>query len=270
VEFAEGEARRVAQLAASGGASAQAVERAQMERRTAREELTSLEFGARVADHQVQIARAALGRLSARATAEEAEQMDVSSPVDGIVLRVAQESEGVVQVGAPLMELGDPAALEIVVDVLTSDAVRIERGAHVEIDRWGGELLQGHVRLIEPSAFTRTSALGVEEQRVNVLVDLDSPREEWISLGDGYRVEARVVVWEAEDVVIVPASAVFRRGEGSAVFVIEGDHARLTPIEVGHGNGLDTEVVSGLDEGATVIVHPGDTVDDGVLVAPRR
>lgn len=270
VEFAEGEARRVAQLAASGGASAQAVERAQMEQRTAREELTSLEFGARVADHQVQIARAALGRLSTRATAEEAEQMDVSSPVDGIVLRVAQESEGVVQVGAPLMELGDPAALEIVVDVLTSDAVRIERGAHVEIDRWGGALLRGHVRLVEPSAFTRTSALGVEEQRVNVLVDLDSPREEWISLGDGYRVEARIVVWEAEDVVIVPASAVFRRGEGSAVFVIEGDHARLTPIEVGHGNGLDIEVVSGLDEGATVIVHPGDTVDDGVLVAPRR
>ena len=194
----------------------------ELEVRSRQEELASAEFGVRVAAHELEVARAALGRYGPHAEGA-GEQLDVTSPIAGMVLRVLRESGGVVQAGTPLMEVGDPARLEIATDVLTSDAVDIEAGDHVVIERWGGgEDLRGHVRLIEPSAFTRTSALGVEEQRVNVVIDLDSPREEWHRLGDGYRVETRIVIWEEPDVLVVPASAVFRHGEGWAVYRVRG------------------------------------------------
>ncbi len=266
-DFAQHEADRTAGLGAHGSATGQEVERAQMEARTQREEVTSLEFGVRVADYEVQVARATLGRLSGGAADDE--QLEVTAPVDGRVLRVIQQSAGPVAAGADLIEIGDPAALEIVVDVLTSDAVRIPGDAHVSIDRWGGDPLAGHVRLVEPAAFTRVSSLGVEEQRVNVIVDLDDPHAHWSALGDGYRVEAHIVVVEVADALHVPASAVFRQGEGWAVYETRGGHAHLAPIEAGERNGVSVEVRSGLEPGATVIVHPSEHVADGSLVTPR-
>jgi HlyD family secretion protein len=183
---------------------------------------------------------------------------------------VIQESEGVVQAGSPLLELGDASALEIVVDVLTSDAVHIAPGAQALIERWGGETtLRGRVRVVEPSAFTRMSALGVEEQRVNVVIDLDEDYEVWRSLGDGYRVEARIIVWRGEDVLRVPASAVFRDGDGWALYTIRDGKAALTSVEVGHRNGLEVEITAGLDSGTEVILHPSDQITDAVEVEVR-
>lgn len=266
-EFAAHEAERTASLGARGSATGQEVERAHMEAQTQRDEVTSLEFAVRVADYEVQVARATLGRLSGAQGDDD--QVDVTAPVDGRILRVIQESAGPVAAGADLLEIGDPAALEIVVDVLTSDAVRIPEDAHVAIDRWGGDALTGHVRLVEPAAFTRVSSLGVEEQRVNVVVDLDDAHARWSSLGDGYRVEAHIVVVEVADTLLVPASAVFRHDGGWAVFTVAEGHAHLAPIEAGERNGVSVEVRSGIDAGATVIVHPSEHVTDGSMVAPR-
>jgi HlyD family secretion protein len=194
----------------------------------------------------------------------------VLSPVSGRVLRVQQKSAGVVQASTPLVEVGDPAALEVVVDLLTTDAVRVTPGTAVVIRGWGGDQpIQGRVRRVEPSAFTRPSALGVDEQRVNVIVALTDPPALWAALGDGYRVEARIVLWQAERVLRVPQGAVFRRGDGWAVFRVEGDTAKLCAVTIGHRGEKETEVISGLADGATVLVHPGDRVKDGVRVEAR-
>lgn len=270
VDFAESEAERTRRLVAQGGLPSQQLDRAEMELRTQREALTSQQFAARVASHEIQLARAALGRFDPRVARGEQEQLEVTAPVDGVVLRVVQESAGVVQAGAPLIEIGNPSALEIAVDVLTSDAVRIPVGARATLERWGGEeTLEGRVRRIEPSAFTRVSALGVEEQRVNAIIDLDTPRERWESLGDGFRVEARIVVSESEDVLIVPSTAVFRHGEGWAVLAVREGRAERVAIDPGARNGVEVEVREGLEEGEEVIVHPSDRVTDGVAVQRR-
>lgn len=265
-EQADADRDRQARLSKSGGVAAASAERATFEARARAEELTSARFGVRVADYEVRMAQAALGRHGETGD----DQMEVPAPIDGRVLRVLQESEGVVQAGTPLVEVGDPAALEIVVDVLTSDAVRIATGAPVRIERWGGDaVLEGRVRRIEPSAFTKTSALGVEEQRVNVVIAIESPREEWEPLGDGYRVEARIRVWRDEDVLQVPTSALFRSDEGWAVFVIEGGVAKRRSVEVGRQTGVEAAIESGLESGERVIVHPSDQITDGVSVEPR-
>src|SRR5690606_33165446 len=182
----------------------------------------------------LQMARAALGHLGRKAA--DSEQLVVPSPVTGRVLEVLNKSEGVVQPGTALLELGDPNALELVVDVLTSDAVKIKPNAKVSVDRWGGPPVEGRVRLVEPSAFTRLSALGVEEQRVNVVIDLVAPRESYKTLGDGYRIEAHIIVWERDDATKVPASSVFRQDDGWAVYRVEGNVARLTPVVIGERN----------------------------------
>jgi HlyD family secretion protein len=233
------------------------------------EELTSAEFGLRVADSELRLARAALLRLeTTRGGAPE--RFEVRAPVEGEVLRVLQESEGVVQPGAPLLEVGDSRALEIVVDVLTSDAVDIVPGAPVRITRWGGDsALRAHVHRVEPSAFTRISALGVEEQRVNVLIDLDEPRERWAALGDGFRVEASIEVWRAADALQVPAGAVFRHDSGWAVFRVSGGRAALTPVTIGRRSGTAAQVLEGLEPEDTVVVYPGDNVVDGIRVEGR-
>ena len=265
--FADTQVGRQRQLMARGTVAQVALDRAELEHRSRREEVTSAEFGVRVAAHQLEMARAALGRFDDGANAGE--QMEVTSPIEGQVLRLLHESAGVVQAGTPLVELGDPSHLEIAVDVLTSDAVQITPGQRVIVERWGGDSLEGHVRLIEPSAFTRTSALGVEEQRINVVIDLDSPRDEWRRLGDGYRVETQIVIWEADDALKVPANAVFRHEGGWAVYAIVDGVARLTSVETGRRNGLEVEVIGGLEEGARLVAHPSDQVSDGVPVEGR-
>ncbi|MBX3127638.1 MAG: efflux RND transporter periplasmic adaptor subunit [Polyangiaceae bacterium] len=267
-EFAKKEAERTRQLASQGAVGTSELDRAQLEERARAAELTSTEFAAKVADYEVSMARAALGALSTKRSDTE-ESMLVPSPLAGKVLKVLHESEGVVQAGTPLLELGDPAALELVVDVLTSDAVRISPGARASIERWGGPPLSARVRMIEPSAFTRLSALGVEEQRVNAVLDLDEPYEKWAPLMDGYRVEARIVIWQSSDVLRLPASALFRSEGKWAVFAIEDERAVLRSVEIGQNNGSEVELTGGLEPGARVVLHPSDRVKDGVQVTRR-
>ncbi len=267
-DFAKQESGRAMAVVQQGGLARSDADRAVSTFRSAQEELRSAEFGARVAEHELKLAQTTLMQLSGRA--EDGEQLDIISPVDGQVLKVFQESEGVVQGGTPILEVGDPSGLEIVVDVLSQDATRVTKGSHAVIERWGGKNpLNGRVRIVEPSAFTKISALGVEEQRVNVIIELDEDRERWESLGDGYRVEARISVWEGDDVLRVPASAVFRSDEAWATFVVEEGSAVLTKVDIGESNGLQTEVRSGLEEDDVVIAYPSDSVRDGVSVRAR-
>lgn len=229
------------------------------------------ESAVEVAGFELEAALAAL-RYSATGEGDEpAETVPVRSPVEGRVLKLIQESAGVVAAGQPLLEVGDPRLLEVEVEVLSRDAVRIEPGGRVLFERWGGgDVLEGVVRTVEPTGFTKISALGVEEQRVLVIADIRSRGEDWQRLGDGYRVEARFIVWEREDALTVPASALFRRDDGWAAFVVEDGRARLRPVRLGPGSGLLTEVVEGLSAGDAVIVHPDDAVEDGVRVGPFR
>jgi HlyD family secretion protein len=267
-ELAEQELARVRRLAAGNAVTAQAVDQAAFEARMRAEELTSAQFAGKVAQEEVRRAKVALGREGGRAGRDR--HIDVVAPVSGRVLRLHQKSAAVVQAGAPLLEIGDPAALEVVVDLLTTDAVHVQPGTPVAIGGWGGAAtLAGKVRRVEPSAFTRPSALGVDEQRVNVVVALVEPHERWAALGDGYRVEARLELWRGEDVLQVPQGAVFRRGDGWAVFSVERGAAHLRPVTIGHRGESGVEILSGLDVGAAVAVHPGDRVKEGARVEPR-
>ncbi len=221
--------------------------------------------------------RARAGLAAARAVLSAAEgrvrdagRVPVTAPVDGRVLTIERESAGPVAAGTPLLAIGDPQALEVAVDVLSTDAVSIAPGMRVWLDRWGGpELLEARVRRIEPAAFTKVSALGVEEQRVWVILDIVSPLEQWQNLGDGYRVEASFVLWEAADVLQVPGSAVFREQGQWVVFVVEGDIARKRQVEIGRRGGLNVQILKGLAEGEQVITHPDDAIADGVAVVLR-
>ena len=190
------------------------------------------------------------------------------APADGCVLRVPERSERVVVVGTPIVEVGDPTALELVVDVLSSDASRIRPGATATIDSWGdGESLTGRVRRVEPAAFTRVSALGVEEQRVNVVIDLPHLPP---GLSDGYRVETRISVWEGTNVTIVPISALFRQDQDWAVFLVRGDRAELTRVEIGEQNATGAQVLDGLRAGDDVVVFPSDQLKSGRRVTRAR
>jgi HlyD family secretion protein len=268
-------ARRAERLFDAGTLSAEAREEADLALTSAEREHEAALYAAEAADHEVEAARAALIAAASGASADLADPdprvcapspcVEVRAPVAGRVLRVHEESERIVAAGTPLLDLGDPDALEIVVDVLSTDAVRIETGAAMLVEEWGGARpLRAAVQRIEPSAFTKVSALGVEEQRVNVIGRLLEPAP---GLGDGYRVEARIVVWEAADVLRVPASALFRAGEDWAVFVVEDGVARRRPIEVGERSRTAAEVRSGLGEGDGVVLHPSDRLADGARVA---
>ena len=259
--YAQRDADRQRGLLTEGATAPQMVEQAELAERMRRQELSSAEYAGRIAGSELRLARAALARLGTGS----AEQFRIHSPVGGRVLRVMQESESAVQPGAALLEIGDPQSLEVVVDVLTTDAVEIQPGAPVRIEHWGGDsALAAHVHRVEPSAFTKLSALGVEEQRVNVVIDLDEPPARWAAVGDGYRVEAGIVVWVGRDRVLVPGGAVFRQGEGWATYVVDGGRARIRPVSLGRRNGAEVEVAEGLRPGERVVVYPTDRVRDGV------
>jgi HlyD family secretion protein len=228
------------------------------------------DYRVQVASHDVVVARAALTEASAPAGAGSPATLAVTAPVAGRVLAVPHESEGVVQPGQPLVEIGNPASLEVLVEVLSTAAVKIRPGARVLLDRWGGPgTLQGRVRVVEPAGFTKVSALGVEEQRVRVLVDIVSPAGDWNSLGDGYRVEAAFVLWEGDDLLLAPTSALFRKGEGWALYAEEHGRARLREVEVGQRTGLQTQIVGGLKAGDRVIAHPDEKIEEGTRVKAR-
>lgn len=273
LDFARSELARTRQLVERGASTTRALDQAQLEVRTHEARVATAEAAVRMRRFELDSARAALiepgddGRiegLAARCC------LPIRSPVSGQVLRVIRESEAIVQAGEPLIELGNPQDLEIVVDLPSSEAVRVEAGAAVAIEGWGGPgLLTGSVRRIEPSGFTKISALGIEEQRVNVVIDLGDPPERWQRLGHGYRVIARITVHEAEDVLLVPSGALFREAGSWAVFVREDARARLRHVEIGESDGRLAEIVGGLDVGDEVVLHPGERVDDGVRIAPR-
>jgi HlyD family secretion protein len=270
---AERDSGRAERLRDAGAKSDEALEIARLKRTEAMQELEAARFAADAATHEIEAVEAVLiatrsPKLRTPSAAGPcrggAPCIDVRSPVAGEVLRVHEESERIVSAGTPLLEVGDPRDIEVVVDVLSADAVRIRPGAPVAIEDWGGEEpLRARVRRVEPSGFTKVSALGVEEQRVNVVADFeDGPG----ALGDGYRVEARVVVWEAADVLRVPGSALFRRAGKWHVFALERGAARLREVEVGHRGSFETELLAGLEPGERVILHPSDRVQDGVRV----
>jgi HlyD family secretion protein len=271
LDFARAELERMRALARSHTVSANDLDAAERSAKTAVAALAEAEAERKVRESEYQVARARL--LSPAATRRRSENCDcvtVYSPVSGAVLRVVTESEGVVQAGAPLLEVGSPEQLEVVVDLLSADAVRVEAGQRVIIEAWGGEQpLSGRVRRVEPFGFTKVSALGIEEQRVNVVIDITEPRERWLRLGHGYRVEPRIVLWEADDVLRVPLSALFRQGERWAVFVAQDGRARLREVEIGQGNGLDAELRDGLAAGERVVLHPGDRVSEGARLVER-
>jgi len=218
----------------------------------------------------VERAQSILGHSAAEGAADRSRVVAVRAPVEGRVLKVHHESEGVVNAGEPVIDLGDPRNLEVKAEVLSADAVSIRPGSTVFFERWGGDAsLTGTVTTVEPEAFTKVSSLGVEEQRVLVIADITSLPEEWKRLGDGYRVEASFVIWEGKDVLQVPASSLFRKGEGWAVFVVESSRARTRSVKVGHRNGLIAEITGGLSEQDMVITQPDDTVRDGVRIRLR-
>ncbi|MDV3238581.1 MAG: efflux RND transporter periplasmic adaptor subunit [Gammaproteobacteria bacterium] len=270
-QIAQKDYERRKALFKDGRISREEHDRAEAAARRAEATRRSSAFAVEVARHELEAARTALEYSAAQSAGAAApERVAVQSPVAGRVLRVLRESEGVVASGQPLIEIGDPAALEVEIEVLSADAVRIRPGMRVEFSRWGGDgILEGRVRVIEPTGFTKVSALGVEEQRVLVIADITSPPEQWSRLGDGYRVEASFILWEGDDVLQIPASALFRHGDGWAVFTLDAGRAHLAPVTVGHSNGFAAQIVDGMTEGAPVIVHPSDAIADGVRVAPR-
>ncbi|MDE1935713.1 efflux RND transporter periplasmic adaptor subunit [Bradyrhizobium sp.] len=263
---------RTRTLADRGAATAQALEHAELAVRLADRDLRAAEFLDRAAEHELSQMRALLARYSGDTNADQAaESWNVAAPVSGVVLRVAQESETIVQPGTPLLDVGDPRDLEIVVDVLSTDAVEIRPGAEVTIVHWGGPAaLSGRVRRVEPAAFTKVSTLGVEEQRVNVLIDIVSPAGQWASLGDAYQVDAQIVVFTLDDAIIIPAGALFRRGDQWKVFVVKDGRAQIRDVQLIRRSGRFAAIASGLKQDDVVIVYPGDRVASGVRVGVRK
>lgn len=269
-QLAQQERARAESLRQSNFLSAQALDTAKSAEARAQAVRQAADHAVRVSRFELDMARAAVANATRLQVGGSAEQFQVRAPVAARVLKLLHESEGAVATGQPLLEIGNPETLEVEVDVLSTHAVKIAPGSKVILDRWGGEQpVQGTVRVVEPSGFTKISALGVEEQRVRIIVDITSPREAWQRLGDGYRVEARFVLWQGEDVLQLPTSALFRHGAGWAVFAVKGGRAHMTPVETGQRAGLATEVLSGLEAGARVVSHPDDTLSDGARVKPR-
>lgn len=258
---------RERQLSDAGLATRQALEMREAAVATAEEAVNAARFAAASAAADVARAETRLRPASAEISGGVVE---VRAPVDGVVLRRFLDSEGVVAPGARLVEIGDPSHVEVVADLLSTDAVKVRPGMRVQLEQWGGDgVLGARVERVEPSGFTKVSALGVDEQRVNVILDVDDDARVWNAMGDGFRVEVRIAIWEAADVLKVPASALVRDGEGWAVFRVVDGRARRTPVQVGHRTPREVEVSGGLDAGVTVVLHPPDTLEDGGRVRAR-
>lgn len=270
-ELARNEYERIRQVANQGLLSQGALDAARADWRSTQARLRSAEFNVEVARGELEASRAALEYSAAEPDGSgEHVSVAVNAPVDGRVLKVIHESEGVVAQGQPLLEIGDPRALEIEVELLSADAVRIHHGMQVRFLRWGGaQPLEGVVQRVEPTGFTKVSALGVEEQRVLVICNISSDYEVWQNLGDGYRVEAEFILHQESDALQIPASALFRDGGGWAVFKVSGGRVQRTPVELGVRSGLAAQVLGGLAKGDSVVIYPGDNVTDGVRVRPR-
>jgi HlyD family secretion protein len=256
--------RRVRSLSEAGAAAEDDAESAETAVRTSEEALRAAEFNVARAKHDLEMANARLAPSAAGART-----VDVVAPVSGVILKRLRESETVVPVGDPIVEIGNPESLQIVTDLLSTDAVRVSPGDAVIIDAWGGGApLDGRVQRVEPSGFTKVSALGVEEQRVNVIIDLvDAAAAK--RLGDGYRVEVRVVLWREASTLRVPVGTLFRHGDSWAVFTVDDDRARTQAVELGQRNDTHGQILGGLSEGQRIVLHPPDTLTDGTHVTIR-
>lgn len=264
---AELEVKRFQPMLSKGLISKDVFDKAQTQSQAANANLKTAEYQVKVAEHELEAAQVMLKYSSGETGSEQLELVKVKSPIDGRILKVNRQCDGPVSVGESMLEIGDPKQLEIEVDVLSADAVKIKPGMKVLFDRWGGDKpLEGEVRLIEPVGFTKVSALGVEEQRVWVIADFTSAPELWQRLGDAYRVEAEFVLWHEEEVLQIPSSAAFRYQGGWAVFTDENGTAKRKTIEIGKRNGLQIQVLSGLSETDSVINNPNETVEDGVKI----
>lgn len=272
LSFSQSELSRQRRLAKMDAITEERLAAFELDARNKEAAVKAAELALQGAEHELTAARAVLQQVTSPSPAPHstAGALMLRSPIAGVVLRVHQESEALVPAGAPLIEVGDPNQLEIVADLLSTDAVRLQPGFAVLIGGWGGSTsLRGRVRLVEPSGFTKISALGVEEQRVNVLIDFEAPTADARNLGDGYRVEVGVIVWERDGVLKMPTSALFRVGDDWAVFAVRDGRAAQTTVQIGERNAIEAELLSGLSEGNQLIVHPGDTVEDGVSVVQR-
>ncbi len=267
--FAEGERARARQLIERRTISQRTLEDAERSYHVAQANLATAEAALKVREHELHQARSRLlSRQEIRSLREDCECMPVTAPVSGVVLQVMRRSEGVVEAGTPLLDIGDPTDLEIVVNFLSEDAVRIKPGQRAIITDWGGEDLNAVVRRIEPFGQTQVSALGIEEQRVDVILDFADPTESWRSLGHGYRVDVQVILFEGE-VLKLPLGALFRQGEEWAVFVAAEGRARLRPVAVSQRNSLAVEIREGLVPGERVILYPSDRIKDGAAIVER-
>ncbi|HEY7906327.1 MAG TPA: efflux RND transporter periplasmic adaptor subunit [Wenzhouxiangella sp.] len=266
--MAEAELARQQTMFERGFVSQEAIERATSQAETALAAEHAAEHAIEVAMFELKAAEANLSIQDGERTSMEQPTLVVRSPIDGTVINRERCCEGPINMGEPVLEIGDLSTLEVRIDLLSMDAVKVKPGMRVLLERWGGEKsLEGVVRRVEPRGFMRTSALGVEEQRVPVLIDITSPVDAWGTLGDGYRLEGRFILWEGQDVLQLPTSALFRRNDQWGVFVVEQGHAIQRPVEIGRRSGLRTEVIDGLVVGEQVIIHPNDRLSDGARVS---
>jgi HlyD family secretion protein len=270
LEQARAELKRSEMLAQQGYVSPNQNETGRLNVRLREKELESARQEEDASRHELEQSRAALKQFS-QTTAEGPQRaFSIKAPISGKVLKILQQSEGIVNAGTPLMELGDPSQLEVVVDVLTEDAAQIKPGTAVRLMNWGGqEPLNGQVRLVEPAAFTKVSALGVEEQRVNTVIDITSPPESWRALGDGFKVDVRVLVQVVENAVMVPVSALFPVGARSALFIVDAGRIRQQEVEVAARNGVQAWIRTGLQPGTKVVVYPDSALRDDDRVRSR-
>jgi len=271
LEFSRSELRHAQALARADAISAKALDRARFDVDTNEAALASAKAQLEVRRSERASAAARLGEPNpAEGQQALACCVQIRAPVTGRVIRIPQESEAVVQAGTPLIEIGDPRDLEIVADLLSTDAVQVKPGAPVRVNGWGGPPLKGTVTRVDPAGFMKVSALGIEEQRVKTIVDLADPPETWSALGHDFRVIVHIATWSSERAVVLPVGALFRAGEQWAVFLVMDGRARVRPIEVGHRNSRVAEVLSGVREGDQVVLHPSDRVGDGIAVAQRE
>ena len=271
LDFARADLGRARRLIQTDTISERALDEAERAFKTRTAAVATFKAELKMRDSELAKARARLvSPIETQRLHGSCDCVSINAPVSGRILRLIRESEGVVQAGDALVEIGNPRDLEIVVDFLSTDAVKVAPGQRAIIEEWGGEdRLAGRVRRVEPYGFTKVSALGIEEQRVNVIVDFTDPPDRWKRLAHGFRVEVRVVLWEREKVLKLPLTALFRVGDRWNVFVEESGRARLRTVELGRSNGLQGEITGGLREGERVILHPSDRVSDGVRVGAR-
>lgn len=270
VEYAEADIARAEALVRTNTASPARLDRARLSLKTAQAQLQTANSGVRMRRADVAVASAALiGPEKNNGNSAAAGIVQIVAPIDGAVLVLRHESEGIVAAGTPLIELGDPSKIEVIADFLSHQAVNVKVGAEVFVEAWGGEPLKGHVRLVEPKGFTKVSALGIEEQRVNIIIDFESNGNTTQSLGHGFRVEPRIVLWQGRDILRVPVAAIFRHESGWGVFKEVEGRALLTPVTLGKMNDSYSEILSGLHDGDVVVLHPSESVADDIAISPR-